>query len=364
MEYVKVKLDKKVKLEQYLEKYQVDGILFHSTVNRFWLSEFASSEGYLLFTKNESILYLDGRYITVGKKETKNVTQVIEMTTNHHGGFFGILQSDLIKNKVKNLAFESDYLTYLTYKNLTTNLSSVTLKPVDFSELRAIKTNSEIEALKLACAIGDIAINNVINKIKVGMTERQVEQIIINSFIEYGADKPSFDTIVASGWRGALPHGRATDKKIANNELITIDFGCIYNGYCSDTTRTIGLGTPSFKMLEIYDVVYEAQRLGIHAIKPGVTTATIDKICRDYIISKGYGEYFTHSTGHGVGIEIHEFPHLSPFCDALLEPGMVITVEPGIYIPDLGGVRIEDDILVTENEFQLLTEAKRELILI
>lgn len=364
MEYVKVKLDKKAKLEQYLEKYQVDGILFHSTVNRFWLSEFASSEGYLLFTKTESILYLDGRYITAVKKETKNVTNVIEMRTNHHGGFFGMLQSDLVKNKVKTLAFESDYLTYLTYQNLTTNLSSVTLKPVDFSELRAIKTNSEIEALKQACAIGDIAINNAINKIKVGMTERQVEQIIINSFIEAGADKPSFDTIVASGWRGALPHGRATDKKIANNELITIDFGCIYNGYCSDTTRTIGLGTPSSKMLEIYDVVYEAQSLGIHAIKPGVTTAMIDKICRDYIISKGYGEYFTHSTGHGVGIEIHEFPRVSPFCDVLLEPGMVITVEPGIYIPNLGGVRIEDDILVTENGFHFLTEAKRELILI
>ncbi|WP_342255852.1 Xaa-Pro peptidase family protein [Spiroplasma endosymbiont of Poecilobothrus nobilitatus] len=243
MEYVKVKLDKKAKLEQYLEKYQVDGILFHSTVNRFWLSEFSSYEGYLLFTKTESILYLDGRYITAGKKETRNVTHVIEMTTNHPGDFFEMLQSDLVKNKVKNLAFESDCLTYLTYQNLTTNLSSVTLKPVDFSELRAIKTNPEIEALKQAFAIGDIAINNVINKIKVGMTERQVEQIIINSFIEAGADKPSFDTIVASGWRWALPHGRANDKIIANNELITIDFGCIYNGYCSDTTRTIGLGT-------------------------------------------------------------------------------------------------------------------------
>lgn len=363
-EYVKVKLNKQTQLEQYLQKHEVDGILFHSTVNRFWFSEFESSEGYLLFTKNESILYLDGRYITAGKKQAKNVTHVLEMTTNNSGGFFDILKDDLNRNKVKVLAFESDYLTYLTYQNLAANLSNVNLKPVDFTELRVIKTNGEINALKQACAIGDIAINNVIKTIKPGMTERQVEQIIINSFIEAGADKPCFDTIVASGWRGALPHGRATDKIIENNELITIDFGCIYKGYCSDTTRTIGLGKPSDKMLEIFNVVYNAQKLGIEAIKPGVTTATIDKICRDYITSKGYGQYFTHSTGHGVGIEIHEFPRVSPFCNVPLAPGMIITVEPGIYIPDVGGVRIEDDIFVTDSGYELLTEAKRDLILI
>ncbi|MBW3059078.1 aminopeptidase P family protein [Spiroplasma poulsonii] len=363
-EYVKFKLNKQAQLEQYLKKHQVDGILFHSTVNRFWFSEFESSEGYLLFTKNELILYLDGRYITAGKKQAKNVTNVQEMTTNNAGGFFGMLQNDLTKNKVKVLAFESDYLTYLTYQNLAVSLATIELKPVDFSELRTIKSNQEINVLKQACAIGDIAINNVIKNIKPGMTERQVEQIIINSFIEEGADKPSFDTIVASGWRGALPHGRATDKVIENNELITIDFGCIYNGYCSDTTRTIGLGKPSPQMLEIFDVVYQAQKQGIEAIKPGVSTATIDKICRDYITSKGYGQYFTHLTGHGVGIEIHEFPRVSPFCNVPLEPGMIITVEPGIYIPDVGGVRIEDDILVTENGYELLTEAKRDLILI
>ncbi|WP_374696778.1 aminopeptidase P family protein [Spiroplasma endosymbiont of Polydrusus formosus] len=329
MEYVKTKLDKTAKLKEYLTKYQIDGVLLHSTVNRFWFSEFASLEGYLLFTKNESILYLDGRYITAGKIQAKNVTNVVKITTNNAGGFWGMLQNDLTKNNVKVLAFESDHLTYLTYQSLKTSLSSeITLKPVDFSELRAIKTNAEIIALQKACAIGDLAINNVIKKIKIGITERAIEQIIINTFIEAGADKPSFDTIVASGWRGSLPHGRATDKKIENNELITIDFGCIYDGYCSDTTRTIGLGKPPAKMLEIFDVVYQAQKQGIEAIKPGVTTSSIDKICRDYIISKGYGKYFTHSTGHGVGIKIHEFPRVSPFCDVLLEPGMIITVEP------------------------------------
>lgn len=225
-EYVKLKLNKQAQLEQYLKKHQVDGILFQSTVNRFWFSEFESSEGYLLFTKNKSILYLDGRYINAGKKQAKNITHVQKMTTNNAGSFFEMLQNDLTKNKVKVLAFESDYLTYLTYQNLTTNLTTIELKPVDFSELRTIKSNQEINALKQACAIGDISINNVIKEIKPGMTERQVEQIIINSFIEQGADKPSFDTIVASGWRGALPHGRATNKVIENNELITIDFGC------------------------------------------------------------------------------------------------------------------------------------------
>ncbi|AHF57673.1 aminopeptidase P family protein [Spiroplasma eriocheiris] len=362
--FINIKLDCNAILNNYLTQHNVEGILFHSPVNRLWFSKFASSEGYLLYTKDESILFLDGRYITAGKEHAKNVTRVELMATNNANGFFGTLSKALTKHQVKSLAFESDFLVYSHYQMIDKALGDVTLKPVDFTELRAIKDNEEVNLIKKACAIGDSAIANVIKKITVGMTEREVEQIILNTFIEMGAEQPSFETIVASGIRGALPHGKASDKVINNNELVTIDFGCIYQGYCSDTTRTIGLGQPSAKMLEIYDVVYQVQKLGIAAIKPGVTTKEIDDICRNYIIEKGYGEYFTHSTGHGLGIEVHEFPRVSPFCNVPLKPGMVITVEPGIYIPDLGGVRIEDDILVTEDGHQLLTEAQRELVLV
>ncbi|AGM26162.1 Xaa-Pro dipeptidase [Spiroplasma syrphidicola EA-1] len=361
--YLNKEIDKTKILLAKLTANNLDGILFYSPENRFWLSEFMSSEGYLLFSKTQTTLFLDGRYITDGQAKAKNVTNVAEMITNNPGGFLQMLKEQLIANNINNLGFESNFLTYQHYQVLQKQLAPITLVPVDFSELRAVKTNKEINALAQACAIGDLAIENVLKVIKPGMTEREVEQVIINTFISAGAEKPSFDTIVASGERGALPHGRATERVIQNNELITIDFGCIYNGFCSDTTRTIGVGQPSAKLQEIFQIVYEAQDAAIKAIKPGVLTSTIDQIARDYINSKGYGEYFTHSTGHGVGIEIHEFPRVSPFCQVPLEPGMIITVEPGIYIPNLGGVRIEDDILVTETGYELLTKSDRKLIL-
>uniref|UniRef100_A0A2C9L540 Peptidase M24 domain-containing protein n=1 Tax=Biomphalaria glabrata TaxID=6526 RepID=A0A2C9L540_BIOGL len=203
-----------------------------------------------------------------------------------------------------------------------------------------------------------MALEKVKPFIKEGISEKELDAKLEYEIRMLGAEKSSFDAIIASGYRGALPHGRASNKIIKNGELITFDFGAIYNGYCSDITRTLHVGEVTDpKLLEIEAVLIEAQRLGKLAVKPGVSTFEVDKVCRDYISEKGYGKYFTHSTGHGLGIEVHEAPGVSfnKSVETILEPGMVITVEPGIYIEGFGGIRIEDDILVTENGHEVLS---------
>ena len=196
------------------------------------------------------------------------------------------------------------------------------------------------------------------------MTELQVSNELEFFMRKRGATSSSFDTIVASGVRSALPHGVASDKVIEVGDFVTLDFGAIYNGYISDTTRTVAVGEPSEQLKEIYQVVLDSQLLALEKVKPGMTGKEADAIARDYIASKGYGEAFGHSLGHGIGLEVHEGPGLSFRSDVVLEPGMVITIEPGIYLPNIGGVRIEDDALVTENGLEKLTHSTKELLIL
>jgi Xaa-Pro aminopeptidase len=179
-----------------------------------------------------------------------------------------------------------------------------------------------------------------------------------------GASDLSFTSIVASGVRSSMPHGVASDKRIKESEFLTLDFGCVYNGYCSDMTRTLVIGEPTEEMINIYNTVKEAQQLALVEIAPGIKCSEVDKIARDYITSKGYGKYFGHGLGHGVGCEIHEAPRLSPKSEATLQSGMVVTDEPGVYVPEFGGVRIEDLILVTEDGYKVLSKSPKELICI
>ncbi|WP_342252328.1 aminopeptidase P family protein [Spiroplasma endosymbiont of Amphibalanus improvisus] len=355
------KIDRKQILKNKMVEDGVDGILFHSSINRQWFTNFSTTEGYLLFSDKAIILYLDGRYITAGKEQAANVDEIKLMPTNSQNAFIELLSNDLKNNNIKTLGFESEYTNFDEYFKLKTQLKNFVLKPMNVNQIRTIKDGEEIQKINGACEIADKAFASVLKKIKSGMREKEIEAIIASSFILNGADGVSFNSIVVSGKRGALPHGRATNKIIEKGDYVTIDFGCIFEGYCSDTTRTICIEQDNSKMNEIYAVVAQAQKLGIEAVKPGVTTKQIDDICREYITKAGYGEYFIHSTGHGLGVEVHEFPRVSPFCDVPLKPGMVITVEPGIYIPDLGGVRIEDDILVTFEGYEVLSKAPKTL---
>lgn len=345
-------------VKKILQEHSIDALLISSDYNRFWYTTFSSTAGYLLILSNmKTYFFLDGRYITDGKNLSKNVDEFITFSNLKQ------IKKIVQEQNIKSLGFEKQYVTYEQYEIFSQNILE-NLSPINLNAVRIIKSPDEIEKIKKACTIGDQTFEVVLKQIKPGMTEREVDQIINNSFLKLGADKASFDSIVASGFRSAFPHGRATNKKIMNNEIITCDFGCIYEGYCSDMTRTFIVGDKleEPKLLEIYNIVKEAQALGIKKIKPGVKCSDIDKVCRNYIEQKGYGKYFSHSTGHGLGIEVHEAPSVSFISETILETGMVITVEPGIYIPDLGGVRIEDDILVTDNGYEILTKSKKDLI--
>ncbi|MDQ7982709.1 MAG: Xaa-Pro peptidase family protein [Spiroplasma sp.] len=351
-------MDKINKIKEILEKNKLDAILLYSFENRFWYSDFISTLGFLVITKNYAKLFVDGRYITEAKSDAKNV--IVENFTNIYQSLNNLFQD----TKIKQVGFEADYITVGQLQEWQQQLPKTNFLPLNLKELRMIKDHDEVNRIKKACMIGDLAYQDVLKNVKPGMKEKDLEAIILDSFNRNGATKQSFDTIVASGIRGSMPHGKASDKVINNNELITCDFGCVYQGFCSDMTRTFALGQVDKKLIEIHQIVKDAQMSGIKAVKPGINISIIDKICRDYITKKGYGDYFTHNTGHGLGIEIHEAPWVTKNQPTILQPGMVITVEPGIYLPGLGGVRIEDDILVTENGYEILTKSPREINLL
>lgn len=231
-------------------------------------------------------------------------------------------------------------------------------------KLRLIKTESEIKILKEAADIADAAFKHILEFIRPGVTELEVSNELEFFMRKAGAISSSFDIIVASGYRSALPHGVASDKIIETGDFVTLDFGAYYKGYVSDITRTVAVGKPDDKLKEIYGIVLEAQLRGLAGIKPGMTGKEADALTRNFIAQKGYGENFGHSTGHGIGLEVHEGPALSIKSDTVLEPGMVVTVEPGIYIPGLGGVRIEDDTLITKDHNETLNHSTKELIIL
>src|SRR5699024_8374421 len=228
--------------------------------------------------------------------------------------------------------------------------------------LRLIKSDEEIEIMQAAAKIADDAFNHILNYIKPGRTELDVSNELEFFMRQAGATASSFDTIVASGYRSALPHGVASNKTIEAGELVTLDFGALYEGYCSDITRTVAVGHVNDQLKEIYDIVLQAQLKGVKGVKAGITRHEADALTRDYITEKGYGDYFGHSTGHGLGMEVHENPRLAPDASVILEEGMVVTVEPGIYVPEVGGCRIEDDIVVTTEGNKRLTHADKQFI--
>ena len=229
-------------------------------------------------------------------------------------------------------------------------------------KLRLIKTDDEISILKDAVKIADDAFQHILGYIKPGVKEIDVSNELEFFMRKQGATSSSFDIIVASGYRSALPHGVASEKEIQSGELVTLDFGALYKGYCSDITRTVAVGEISDELKEIYDTVLQAQLKGMEGIKAGITGKEADALTRDYIKEKGYGEYFGHSTGHGLGLDVHEGPGLSFRSEVPLEERMVVTVEPGIYVPNVGGCRIEDDTIVTTTGNERLSQSTKELI--
>jgi Xaa-Pro aminopeptidase len=351
------------KLERFraeMEKVQVDGFLITSPYNRRYMTNFTGSAGVVLISQKEAKFITDFRYVEQAGKQAAGYEIV-----QHRGAITEEAARQVKMMGIQKLGFEQDHVTFATYKAYE-NAIEAELVPVTglIEKLRLIKTPSEIKILKEAAKIADAAFTHILEYIRPGLTELEVSNELEFFMRKHGASSSSFDTIVASGYRGALPHGVASDKVIEKGELVTLDYGAYYNGYVSDITRTVAVGQPSDELKGIYDIVLEAQLRGMAGIKPGMLGKEADALTRNFIEEKGYGDYFGHSTGHGIGLEVHEGPALSVRSDTILEPGMVVTVEPGIYVPGVGGVRIEDDAVITIEGNESLTHSTKELIIL
>ena len=344
-----------------MKENEIDCFLITKKENIRYLSNFTGTAARILITEKDNFFITDFRYLDQVSEETENFL-IKEISSNFVDNF-----AEFIKSlNIKKMAFESKDLNYKMYQDFKDNLNLEELLPQEalVEELRLIKEESEVEKIKKAVAIADQGFEFLLNFIETGKTEREIALELEFFMKKRGGEAKAFDFIVASDKRGALPHGVASNKIVETGAFITIDFGCVYQGYHSDITRTVALGEVSARHKEIYKIVLNAQQKVISEIKAGMSCVEADKIARDYINQAGYKDNFGHGLGHGIGLEIHEGPKLSPTSDGVLKPGMVVTDEPGIYISEFGGVRIEDDLLITEEGCKVLNSASKELIVI
>lgn len=336
-----------------------EAFLVTSEVSRLYLTGFSSSDGYLIIKKNDVCFFTDGRYIEDAQKK------ITSCSSELFDGFDKI--KSFLSDDIKTIFVENDYMTISElekYKKIFDNylISEKNILNSSLSEMRSIKNDDEIESLKKAQLIAEKAFYEILNYIKEGRTEIEVASYLEYCMRKSGGEKISFETIVVSGKSNSVPHGVPTEKKICNGDFVTMDFGTVINGYHSDMTRTIVVGKADEKQKEIYQTVLKAQTSAIETVKSSIRCSDVDKAARDFIEKAGYGNFFCHSTGHGVGLEIHENPAVSPKSDKILSTGNVITIEPGIYLPGKFGVRIEDFGVVTENGFINFTKADKSLI--
>ncbi|MCQ4085892.1 Xaa-Pro peptidase family protein [Saccharibacillus sp. JS10] len=347
------------KLREAMSLQGVSAMFVASDINRRYLTGFTGSAGYVLVTETESYLLTDFRYMEQAPQQAKDF-KVVEHAPKVMETVKALLGSSA------KLGFEQEHVTFATYQSYKEALAGIELVPVSglVEGLRLFKDEGELAIMREAAVLADRTFSYILPKIRPGVTERELDLQMEMFMRENGATSSSFDTIVASGERSALPHGVASSRVLQGNEFITFDFGALLNGYCSDLTRTVVLGEASDRHREVYGIVLEAQLNALDKIRPGMTGREADALTRDIISSYGYGEQYGHSTGHGLGMEVHESPRLSKLSDDILKPGMVVTVEPGIYIPGFGGVRIEDDIVITETGIEIITSSKKELTLL
>lgn len=346
-------------IRQKMNEKGLDGLIVTSQLNVYYLSGFSGTSAQLLITLNDTYLLTDFRYLEQAEQETQGFSII-----NRKNSYNETLKKLLPEGAV--VGFEEQNITYASYEEMAKELSGLKLEKASavFSG-RQTKDQNELECVREAVKIADAAFEHILTFINVGKTEQEIALELEYYMRKKGASGPSFDFIAASGYRSSMPHGVATSKKLENNELLTLDYGAIYRSYCSDITRTVYIGKKAEeKAKEIYKIVLEAQKTGIESIKPGITGKEADSAARSIITKYGYGEYFGHGLGHSLGLEVHEDPNLNSREERILEPGMVLTVEPGIYIPGWGGIRIEDVVLVTENGAEVLTQAPKEFIII
>ncbi|MCE2502902.1 MAG: aminopeptidase P family protein [Chlorobi bacterium] len=352
------------KLRSALRKNGLDGIIISHMPDIHYLSGFSGSAGTLYVTKKQAVLLTDRRYETAAADEVNNGVDVL-IDRAH----LKRLKDEKLVKKGMTVGFQNQYVSVAAYEGMKKIFKNrVKFKGEEgiVRGLAAIKTEQEVGYIRKAANIAARVYRDILEIVKPGMRENEVAAEISWLGRHYGSEGDAFDIIVASGPRSALPHGRASTKKVKKGELVTLDFGCIYNGFNSDMTRTFALGEPGEEARKIYTIVYNSEREGVRQARAGMSAKELDTVCRQVIDEAGYGDQFSHSTGHGLGIKVHEFPSLSQHMpdEVKLKEGMVVTIEPGIYLEGRFGVRIEDDVVIQKDGCRELTSVSRKLIVV
>lgn len=355
-------LNRLQKLQQFLGKGR--GVMLVSPASRYYFLGFNADDAHLFITESSCFLLTDSRYSEAAEKNCKYAEV---LTPRRH---FEKIAELCKEQNIETVFCDVSSVSYAEFSSLskalgsTAELSTSAEAEAFIKELRSIKTEREISLIKSAQDITEKTFEYILDKIKVGKTEMEIKLDMEFFSRKTGSEEVAFDFIVISGKKTSLPHGVSSDKQIEKGDFVTLDFGATVGGYRSDMTRTVAVGAPTDKQLEVYNTVLRAQENALKNIKAGITAKTADAYARDIIAKAGYGEYFGHSLGHGVGLEIHEAPNLSPYSDVILKVGNIVTVEPGIYIPDTFGVRIEDMVRLTEKGLENLTKADKTPIIL
>lgn len=350
---------------QLIEKLKLkdnEALVLHSEPNKYYLSGY-NGEGLVVVSSRIKAIITDFRYTEQAEAQASDFEILMIGNGKSHNV---LLQSLLAKHQVISVYAELDFISHLSYEALTECLQGISIQDLGnaLTQLRAIKDETELSYLKKACQITVDSFKDILPYIKEGVSERELAARLEFIMKSRGGEGIAFDTICAAGANGSLPHAVPGDYKVQSHDMITFDFGAKYKGYCADMTRTVSLGTPSDTMANVYNVVMEAQALARKALKPGVVCKDVDAVARDYIHAHGFEGRFGHGLGHAVGIEVHENPRLSGFCDDIVQVNHVLTVEPGIYLPGIGGVRIEDSCIITQDGNVPMTDISRELIIL
>ena len=346
--------DRQKKLVKFLINERLNAFLIRKKENISYLTGARGEDSILFASPGKNILITDSRYEEEYKKSAINCSVRVSKTKD----MGQVILEVCAEINSRSIGFEADYFTYQGYLGLKKLLGNKKLIPLTRSveNIRMIKDDSEILDIRQACKDGAKLMNHAVKITKPGKSENSVKRGIEAYALKNNLELAGFDIIVASGKNSSMPHAAASGKVISRNEMVTIDLGAMHSGYNSDLTRTVFLGKISHKYLHIYTIVLASQSMAIESLKPGVYAKDIDAVSRQYISDRGMGSFFLHSLGHGIGRETHEIPAISQNSKIRLEKGMVITVEPGIYIPGWGGVRIEDTVLITKNGCEVLTK--------
>ncbi|MGB2867507.1 MAG: aminopeptidase P family protein [Bacteroidota bacterium] len=348
-------------VRQKLSEARLHAFLVTHLAHVHYLTGFSGSNGACLIMEDRQYFLSDGRYKDQAPQEVKDFRIIISSK-----GFAETVAHKGLLPKKSAVGFEGAHLSVAQLHHFEQTLPAVRFRP--FSSVVeaavSVKEESEIRLIRQAVSVTERVFEKLLGIIKPGLRELDVAAEIAYLHRLMGADADAFEPIVASGMRGAFPHARASEKKICKGEMVTLDFGCRYKGYNSDLTRTVAVGSPSREMKNIYDIVQTAQRKAVQSATSGMPARALDRVARAWIKKKGYGKYFNHSLGHGLGREVHETPRISALTKDVLQTGNVVTIEPGIYVPGVGGVRIEDDVVIREKGCDILTTSSKALLVL